>query len=121
MRTLATLLALALSARNASAECWLRDDGTEICSPEPLAWRIASWIWFAALVLVFAFICGWDAIYCCCCCQRKTKTTASDADTRHSIRVTDDNDSALTEPLLPPIVGKGSSTIRPPKYRYLDP
>lgn len=110
------------------AECWLRNDGHEICSPDPLAWRIAWWFWFATLILIFVYMGCWRQ----CCFSRVHPEGANSDEKKESSNAVDDNGgkAQLTEPLLEQPLGKENSSNQThspvnamvkPVYRYLDP
>lgn len=114
-----------------TAECWLRDDGTEICAPEPFAWRLAWWFWLASLVLILMFMCCGDRI-----CVYWCYTKGSNEDENGAMVVVVD-DRELIEPLLSQPLGKGQQQhkkttrccksqapppwhVIKPVYRYID-
>lgn len=90
-----------------AAECWLRDDGTELCAPEPLAWRLAWWFWLVSLVAILMFLWCGDRL-CCCCCYAKDKKSGSDDDDdeEDGTMVVVVVDRETIEPLLPQPLGK---------------
>lgn len=88
-----------------AAECWLRDDGTELCAPEPLAWRLAWWFWLASLASILTFLWCGDRL-CCYCCYTNEKKSADDDDEEDVAMVVVVDDREKIEPLLPQPLGK---------------
>lgn len=101
-----------------AAECWLRDDGTELCAPESLPWRLAWWFWLVSLVAILMFL--WCGDHLCCCCYAKDKKSGDDADDddeedRTMVVVVDDRETI--EPLLPQPLDKEQQQQRNTKTK----
>lgn len=106
-----SLLALAAAViPPVQGECWLRSDGTEICTHEAMGWMVVWWIWLVVLVIA-----GTAIGYCDC----RSKRPRSDKD--------HDLDVGFVEPLLDHdqiSTGEEAKMMltvkKKPIYRYLD-